>query len=153
MAAVEWTVRPIGFVRSDATEPVDRRWGDALATIELVESVPGEALAGLADFSHVEVVFLADRASEAAPWSRHPRDNPAWPVVGVFANRAKDRPNRILTSVVEVVAVGARSVRVRGLDAIDATPVLDLKPWHAWSGPRGALRAPRWSDELGEEYF
>lgn len=146
-------MRPVGVVRAEATEPVDRRWGDSLAVIELDDAVPGEALTGLDAFSHVEVVFYADRASAAPPWVRRPRDNPSWPEVGVFANRAKDRPNRILTSVVEVVAVGPRSLTVRGLDAIDGTPVLDLKPWHAWSGARGAVRAPEWSAELGEEYF
>ncbi|HEV2427134.1 MAG TPA: SAM-dependent methyltransferase [Acidimicrobiales bacterium] len=150
---MEWAVHPVGVVRADATEPVDRRWGDAVATIELDDAIPNEALTGLDQFSHVEVVFFADRASATPPWSRRPRDDPRWPEVGVFANRAKDRPNRILTSVVEVVAVGPRSVSVRGLDAIDGTPVLDLKPWHAWSGPRGAVRTPRWSAELGEEYF
>ncbi len=146
-------MRPVARVRAAPAEPVDRRWGDVTSTIELADGVPDEALAGLDEFSHVEVVFYADRARADAPWSRRPRDNPRWPVVGVFANRAKDRPNRILTSVVEVVGVAARSLRVRGLDAIDGTPVLDLKPWHAWSGPRGDVRAPRWSAELGEEYF
>jgi tRNA (adenine37-N6)-methyltransferase len=146
-------VRPVARVRSDVDEPADRRWGDVTSTIELDDAVPDEAITGLGEFSHVEVVFYADRADGPAPWSRRPRDDERWPVVGVFANRAKDRPNHILTSVVQVVGVGARSLTVRGLDAIDGTPVLDLKPWHAWSGPRGPVRAPRWSAELGEEYF
>ena len=137
-------MRPVARVRAAPAEPVDRRWGDVISTIELDDAVPDEALAGLDEFSHVEVVFYADRAREDAPWSRRPRDDPRWPVVGVFANRAKDRPNRILTTSWRSSRSGRARSSVRGLDAIDGTPVLDLKPWltlerAARRGARAAL--------------
>ena len=148
-------VRPIAFVRSTRAEPTDDDWDVETTTIELADGVPDEALIGLAKFSHVEVVSLADRATDVppGPWRRHPRGRADWPDVGIFAQRNKDRPNRILVSVAQILAVRGRTVAVRGLDAIDGTPVLDIKPVFTWNGPRGPVRQPAWVDELGEGYF
>ena len=86
-------------------------------------------LHGLEDFSHLEVVFLFDRVDpDAVEWgSRHPRGNPAWPEVGILAQRAKDRPNRLGVSRCELVTVEGFDLVVRGLDAVprsDWPPVL-----------------------------
>jgi tRNA (Thr-GGU) A37 N-methylase len=152
---MEFTVRPIAYIRNDRAEPVDDHWDDVVSVVELARDVPEEALAGLADFSHVELVFLADWAEDVppAPWHRRPRGNPQWPDVGVFAQRNKDRPNRLLLSTVALDEVAERSFTVRGLDGIDGTPVLDIKPVFSWSVPRGELRAPAWTEELGASYF
>jgi tRNA (Thr-GGU) A37 N-methylase len=85
--------------------------------------------------------------------SRHPRGNPDWPEVGILAQRAKDRPNRIGLCTCELVAVDGASIVVRGLDAIDGTPVLDVKPYMEEFGPRGAVHQPEWSRELMREYW
>lgn len=148
-------IRPIAYVRSTRAEPTDDHWDAERSTIELTADVPAAALMGLDTFSHVEVVAVADRAEDVppAPWVRHPRGNPAWPELGIFANRNKDRPNRLLVSVAQVAGVEGRTLHVRGLDLIDGTPVVDLKPWFRWSGPRGAVHAAPWSDELGAGYF
>ena len=61
--------------------------------------------------------------------SRHPRGNRDWPEVGIFAQRAKDRPNRLGVTVCRILEVMDSTVRVAGLDAIDGTPVVDIKPW------------------------
>ena len=88
------------------------------------------------------------------PWHRHPRGNPKWPDVGVFAQRNKDRPNRILLRPRwRSIELAERSFTVRGLDGIDGTPVLDIKPVFRWSVPSGELRVAEWSEELGENYF
>jgi tRNA (Thr-GGU) A37 N-methylase len=73
--------------------------------------------------------------------------------VGVFAQRNKDRPNRILLTTVAIDEMTERSFTVRGLDGIDGTPVLDIKPVFRWSVPRGELRVAPWSEALGESYF
>jgi tRNA (Thr-GGU) A37 N-methylase len=73
--------------------------------------------------------------------------------VGIFAQRNKDRPNRLMLSVAALERVNARSILVRGLDAINDTPVLDTKPVYSWSGPRGERRVAAWSEELGKHYF
>jgi tRNA (Thr-GGU) A37 N-methylase len=152
---VEPIVRFIAFVRNERRELVDDNWDDYVSTVELADDVPTASLRGLEEFSHVEIVFFAQLAENVppGPWHRRPRGNPEWPDVGIFAQRNKDRPNRLMLSVVAVESVNARSLVVRGLDAINDTPVLDIKPVYSWSGPRGELRVASWSEELGKNYF
>jgi tRNA (adenine37-N6)-methyltransferase len=115
----------------------------------------GDSLRGLDQFSHVEVVYVFDRVDEGAfeTAARRPRDNPDWPAVGVFAQRNKRRPNRIGTNTCELDHVDDTVLFVRGLDAIDGTPVLDLKPYRVEFGPKGTVRQPHWSHELMSRYW
>jgi tRNA (adenine37-N6)-methyltransferase len=154
-AASEFVVQPIGFVSSPRDEAIDDDWGAIEATITLREPYGEAALRGLDGFSHVDVVFLFDRVQPDAvqTGARHPRSNPAWPEVGIFAQRAKMRPNRLAVTTCELVAVDGATLRVRGLDAIDGTPVLDLKPYMTEFGPRGEVRQPVWSHELMAGYW
>ena len=146
---------PIGFVRAARAAASDDFWGGTTATIELVESYSADALAGLDAFSHVEVIYVFDRVPPSAvvTGARHPRDNPAWPKVGIFAQRGKNRPNRLGVSVARVLAVEGRVLRVGELDAIDGTPVLDLKPVMREFLPRGEVRQPAWAGELMADYW
>jgi tRNA (Thr-GGU) A37 N-methylase len=152
---MDYNVRAIAYIRNDRSEAIDDNWDDIVSTVELAQDVPSESLQGLSDFSHVELVFFADWAEDVppGPWHRHPRGNREWPDVGVFAQRNKDRPNRILLTTVEIDTISERSFSVRGLDGIDGTPVLDIKPVFSWSVPRGELRVAPWSEALGENYF
>jgi len=149
-------VRPIGRVVGGRDEAVDDGWGDVTATIELdPDVVEGSATDGLADFSHIEVVFCFDRVDGEAVCrgSRHPRGRTDWPSVGILAQRARDRPNRIGTTVCRVTGVGPHRIDVVGLDAVDGTPVLDVKPYLAEFGPRGDMRQPAWATELMSGYW
>ena len=148
-------VEPIGTVSSPRTQPVDDDWDDVEATITLADRFGPEALQGLADFSHVEVVFVFDRVDPdgVQTASRHPRGNRDWPRVGIFAQRGSGRPNRIGVTVCRLLAVEGRSLTVRALDAIDGTPVLDVKPYLAEFAPRGEVRQPAWSHELMAAYW
>lgn len=150
-----FSVRPVAWVRSTRAEALDDGWDAERCVIELDDAVPDEALLGLGGFSHVDVVFVFDRASDAppAPFARHPRGDERWPLVGIFAQRAKDRPNRLGVTTCRVVSVAPRAVEVAGLDAIDGTPVVDLKPHLAQFGARGEVRQPAWVDELMAGYF
>jgi tRNA (Thr-GGU) A37 N-methylase len=152
---MEPIMRTVAYVRNERRELADDNWDDFVSTIELAEDVPTAALRGLEEFSHVEIVFFAALAENVppGPWHRHPRGNPEWPDVGIFAQRNKDRPNRLMLSVVGIESVNSRSLVVRGLDAINDTQVLDIKPVYSWSGPRGELRVATWSERLGENYF
>jgi tRNA (adenine37-N6)-methyltransferase len=85
--------------------------------------------------------------------ARRPRGNPDWPEVGIFAQRAKRRPNRIGVSVCELVGVDGLQLAVRGLDAIDGTPVLDIKPYLTEFAPRTPVRQPHWSRQLMAGYW
>lgn len=149
-------ITPIGFVRGGRTEPIDDDWGSVEATIELdAEQFSPDVTAGLADFSHLEVVYVFHLVDEAKieTKARHPRNNTDWPVVGIFAQRAKGRPNRIGITTCEIVSVDGLSVRVRGLDAIDGTPVADLKPYMTEFAPRTEVRQPDWSRALMADYW
>ncbi|MEU9484657.1 SAM-dependent methyltransferase [Streptomyces decoyicus] len=143
------TVRPIGQVVSPRGELTDDHWGEVPAVIRLDGTVYGEeALLGLADFSHLEVVFHFHRVPEddIETGARHPR-------VGIFAQRNKDRPNRLGVSRCTLVKVDGMELHVLGLDAVDGSPVLDIKPYLREFGPRGELRQPQWSAELLSEYY
>lgn len=148
-------VVPIGRVEGGRAEPVDDDWGEVVAEIVLDERFPADALDGLAAFSHLDVVFVFDRVDEASVTvgARHPRGREDWPRVGIFAQRAKGRPNRLGVTTCELLGVEGRRVRVRGLDAIDGTPVLDLKPYLAEFAPRTPVRQPAWSRELMRRYW
>ena len=94
-AGTTFTLTPIGVVRSDRRERIDDDWDARRSTIELDPSFDPSCLDGLLDFSHAEILYLFDRVAEGTVerGARHPRGNPDWPRVGVFAQRAKDRPN------------------------------------------------------------
>lgn len=147
---------PVGVVRGGRAEPLDDEWGtvEAEVVLDATRFTP-DALAGLDEFSHVEVVFVFHRVGEAevVAGARHPRGRTDWPAVGIFAQRGKARPNRIGVTTCELVAVEGLRVRVRGLDAIDGSPVLDLKPYMAEFAPRGAVREPGWASELMRNYW
>ena len=149
-----FTLEPVGVVRCTRAEPVDDGWDAETARIELLPPFDERALRGLDGFSHCVVVFVFDRATfDGTTVLRRPRGNPAWPEVGIFAQRAKDRPNRLGVSVARIVAVEGSVLHVAGLDAVDGTPVVDLKPWMDGFGPRGPVGEPAWSTELMDGYW
>lgn len=143
------------MVAGGRVEPTDDDWGVVEATIVIDPRFGEEALAGLDAFSHLEVVFVFHLVDESAVaiGARRPRGNLEWPEVGIFAQRAKDRPNRIGVSRCELLGIDSRELRVRGLDAVDGTPVLDVKPWMQEFAPRGDVRQPAWSRELMARYW
>ena len=152
----EIVLRPIGIVRGGRAKPTDDAWDSIETRIELDPAqFPPEATAGLGDFSHVEVIFHFDKAApeNIVTGARHPRGNKEWPLVGIFAQRGKDRPNRIGVTVCALLAAEGLVLRVRGLDAIGGTPVLDIKPVMKGFLPRGDVREPEWASELMKRYW
>jgi tRNA-Thr(GGU) m(6)t(6)A37 methyltransferase TsaA len=149
------TVSPIGYVRSARSDLRDDDWGAVRAQIVLDDAWGPDCLDGIEAFSHVEVMFYFDRvpASAVVRGARHPRGNPAWPRVGIFAQRAKDRPNRLGTTIVEIAGREGNVLTVVGLDAIDGTPVIDIKPVMSEFLPRTPIRQPPWSRELMRAYW
>lgn len=148
-------MQPVGVVRGGRAAARDDFWGDSESSIVLDDRIPEDALDGIDGFSHVEVVFVFDRVDPAriVSGARHPRNNPDWPLVGIFAQRGKNRPNRIGCSIVRVLGREGRVLRVGELDAIDGTPVLDIKPVFAEYLPRGPVRQPDWSREIMRDYW
>jgi len=150
-----FTMEPIGWVRAERQSPEDDYWGETTARIELAEGFAAESLAGVDQFSHAEILYLFDRVTpdRIVTDARHPRNNPAWPRTGIFAQRGKNRPNRIGSTIVRVLGVRGRELHVAELDAIDGTPVLDIKPVLREFLPRTAVEQPAWATELMERYW
>ena len=150
------TLEAIGRVVGGRQVPIDDDWDQGEAVIALDPAqFDVDATAGLGEFSHIEVVFHFDRVGddEISTGARHPRGRKDWPLVGIFAQRGKGRPNRIGVTVCRLLAVDGLALRVRGLDAIDGTPVLDIKPVMKGFLPRGEVREPDWARALMEGYW
>ena len=149
-------IQPIAYVRGGRTEVINDGWGEVQSYIELDGSqFSPESIAGLDSFSHLVVVYYfhkvdPDRIEMTA---RHPRNNPAWPKVGIFAQRGKNRPNLLGVSTCRILRLDGLKIEVQGLDAVDGTPVLDLKPHMTGFATRGKIREPAWAREIMARYW
>lgn len=151
-----FVIEAVGHVRGGRAEAIDDDWGPSRARIELDPAHFGpEALFGLTDFSHAEIIFVFDRITDAeiVRGARRPRGREDWPLVGIFAQRGRNRPNRLGVSVCRIVSVDGLVLEVEGLDAIDGTPVVDIKPVLKGFIPRGEVREPAWAAEIMETYW
>ncbi len=147
------TMQPIGVVRSPVKEAVDEGWGTVVCEVHLLEEyAPG--LLGLEEFSHVIVVFLMHQATFSPDdLVRRPRGRADMPEIGILAQRAKHRPNPIGLTAVRLLSVVGNVLTVQGLDAIDSSPVLDIKPYFSAFDRVDDASAPEWVGRLMEGYF
>lgn len=150
------TLTPIGVTHSSRKKAEDDNWDAEQVFIELdAGQFSSEALMGLSDFSHVEILFHMDQVdpTKIEKTARHPRNNPEWPKVGIFSQRGKNRPNQIGTTICKVLKIEGCKLYLEGLDAINGTPILDIKPWVREFGPRGSIFQPNWISELMQKYW
>jgi tRNA-Thr(GGU) m(6)t(6)A37 methyltransferase TsaA len=151
-----FTMRPIGWVRSPIREVLDDCWGGVESCVELDETqFSADSLQGLEEFSHVVVVFHFHLIApdDVTTGLRYPRGRKDWPNVGIFAQPAKARPNHLGVTTCPILRVDGTRLWVKELDAIDGTPVLDLKPYLPEFGPRTEVRQAAWTRELMRGYF
>lgn len=150
------TLLPIGVVVGGRRVPDDDGWDAETCCIVLdPRRFTPDALRGLDAFSHVEVVYrfhLVDEG-DVVTAARRPRGRADWPEVGIFAQRGRVRPNRLGVTVCRLEAVDGLAVHVRGLDAVDGSPVLDLKPYLTGFAPRGRVIEPPWAGEIMRDYW
>ena len=142
-------LRPIGYVRTNVPdEEIRHRRRDIRADIVFDEDLE-PALDGIEDFSHLFVLFWMDRVPPEETQRRkvHPRGRTDLPLVGVLATRGRSRPNPIGLAVVELLGRSGPVLRVRGLDAYDGTPVLDVKPYDPYDVVPDP-RVPAWWTQL-----
>jgi tRNA (Thr-GGU) A37 N-methylase len=153
MTQVELT--PIAVVRGARSGVEDDYWGGAESRLVLTDAVEESALDGIEQFSHVEVLFVFDRVEDAkiVRGARHPRNNPAWPLTGILAQRARNRVNRLGSTICRVVRREGRTLVVRELDAVEGTPVVDIKPVMREFLPREEVTQPAWASELMSDYW
>jgi tRNA-Thr(GGU) m(6)t(6)A37 methyltransferase TsaA len=143
------TLRPIGVVRNRVKKPMSHGWEEVRSRIVLRREL-AEALLGLDGYSHVHVLFWPHQIPDEVRGSKprlHPQDDPANPLQGVLATRSQIRFNPILSSVVPLLAVKGNVLQVRGLDAVDGSPVLDVKPYIPHHDSIPEARVPQWVTE------
>lgn len=149
------TSEPVAFVKNSRDQISDDYWGGIISEITLTDKFSADALTGIEEFSHLEIVFYFDKVDEGKikSGSDHPRNNKDWPSTGIFAQRGKNRPNRIGLTIVKLVKKEDRTLFVSGLDAIDGTPVLDIKPVIREFLPKEEIKQPDWAGELMQNYW
>jgi tRNA-Thr(GGU) m(6)t(6)A37 methyltransferase TsaA len=147
-------LKSIATVKNQRAEPIDDNWGDVISEIELADDIPTEAFDGIEDFSHLEIIYFFDKVENGQiVFSGRPRGNPAYPKIGIFAQRKKDRPNTIGLCTVELVEHKGRSIKVKYLDAINGTPILDIKPVFKEFAPKTAIKQADWVSDLMKTYW
>jgi tRNA-Thr(GGU) m(6)t(6)A37 methyltransferase TsaA len=151
---MEIKLNAVAIVKNSRKNPIDDFWGDIISEIELCDHIPAEAFEGISEFSHLEIIFYFDRVAKSdIIFSGRPRGNPDYPLVGIFGQRKKDRPNTLGLCTVELLEHKDRIIKVRYLDAIDGTPVLDIKPVFREYQVEGNIRQPGWVSDLMKNYW
>ena len=151
---MEIKLTPVATVKNSRKQPVDDYWEAIISEIELAENIPIEAFNSISVFSHLDIIYYFDKVkSDDIVYKGHPRENPNYPLVGIFGQRKKNRPNRIGLCTVELLEHNGRTLVVRNLDAIDGTPVLDIKPVFKEFQPSGRIRQPGWVQDLMKNYW
>ncbi|MBI4298011.1 MAG: tRNA (N6-threonylcarbamoyladenosine(37)-N6)-methyltransferase TrmO [Chloroflexi bacterium] len=145
-------VRPVGWVRNRIEGPKHEGWQEVVSEIE-VEPELAECLEGIEGFSHIQVLFWFHKlsAKERAMRKFHPRDREDLPIVGSFATRSQRRPNPIGLTTARLLERNGNVLRVQGLDALDGTPVLDIKPYSRGLDEAEEVRVPEWVERFWEE--
>lgn len=144
MAAIR--LRPIGRVRSPVREPVQREWKAVVSEIRIHKRL-ARALEGLEAFSHLVVLYGLSK-SRGYDVQVHPKGREDLPLVGLFATRSPRRPNPLAFSVCELIRRRGARLLVKGLDAIDGTPVFDVKPYIPARDCIKNARVPAWVRRL-----
>lgn len=137
------------------TFPKDDHWGDVISEIKLAEGIHPDALKGIEEFSHLDIIFYFHQVKEEHIQykARRPRNNKNYPETGIFAQRGKNRPNRLGATVVTLLEKSGSKLVVKGLDAIDGTPVIDIKPVMKEFLPKGQIIQPKWSEDWMKVYW
>ena len=148
---------PIGYVESPRQEVQDDRWGDVISVIHLDDNIlTPDATIGLDAFSHVDIIFYMNQVNDEKiqTGARHPRNDKNLPKVGILAQRGKNRINKIGLSCAEIIKVENMQITVRALDAINGTPVLDIKPYtHYFTPDIHNVREPEWLTKVMQHYW
>ena len=149
------SIQPIAKVNNNRKAIEDDNWGSVISTIELAENMSESSLEGINEFSHLEIIFYFDKVADDHIQfeARHPRNNKEYPKVGIFAQRGKNRPNKLGVTIVELLEINDKKLIVKGLDAIDGTPIIDIKPVMKEFLPKGKVKQPNWSISLMDRYW
>lgn len=162
-------LRPVGIVRSQIKESGwsdpngAQSWDDKVSKVKADQDLVAElvidrelqdALDGIEGFSHLLVLYWPHLlpAERRSVLKVHPTGRTDFPLVGVFATRSPARPNMVLTTVVRLLERKGNILRVTGLDAIDGSPLLDIKPYTASHHDSDEIRMPAWMEEIRKAF-
>lgn len=150
---MEIIMNEIGKVKNIICDKMDANWGEIISEIELSDEYNG-GLIGLEDFSHVIIVTYLHQSnfSKDIHLKRRPRNLKSMPLIGIFSQRAKNRPNPIGITTVEIIELKNNKLIVKGLDAIDGTPIIDIKPYYPQYDNKDST-VPNWVNKLMNGYF
>jgi tRNA-Thr(GGU) m(6)t(6)A37 methyltransferase TsaA len=144
------TIKPVGYVKTDA---IGDEVKDKTRTSQII--IRPEFLAaldGITEYSHIYIIFWMHKIPDEERFKMkvHPRGRTDLPLLGAFAVRTNHRPNPIGLTIVELIGIDENILTVRGLDAFNGTPVLDLKPYDNWDAIIDP-RVPEWWLKLEQE--
>ena len=139
----EINLKAIGVVRSEIKQPTKRQAADVVSEI-VIDSSLTESLDNLDEFSHIIVLYWIHKSRQPAPKKVRPMGNPEHDLMGVFATRSPDRPNPVGKATVRLLERRKNILIVKGLDAIDGTPVIDIKPYIPGYDSVDNAQAPSW---------
>lgn len=151
---MEIKLKPIGKVKNARILPTDDFWEEVISEIELADDIPVEAFQNISDFSHLEIIYFFDKVKkEDIVFSGRPRNNPNYPITGIFGQRKKDRPNTLGLCTVELLEHSGRTIKVKYLDAINGSFILDIKPVFKEFEPMETVKQPAWASSLMTHYW
>lgn len=136
----------LGKAKNSVTKPTLPGWEHVVTEIS-VDKTYAKGLDGIEGYSHVIVVYWMDKEKECH-LKHHPQGRADIPFVGIFACRCPQRPNRIAISTVELLSRHGNSIKVKGLDIVDGTPILDIKPYTPEYDEVEKAKVPDWVNRL-----
>ncbi len=142
------SLKAIGVVRNEIKQPIRHGWGEIVSDIEVNGDLT-EALDGLDEFSHIIVLYWMHQlpAGKQLTLKVHPMGKPELPLTGRFATRSPSRPNPVGQATVRLLERRGNILKVKGLDATDGTPVIDIKPYIPRYDSAPDAKAPKWTTE------
>lgn len=140
------TIRPLGLAKNKVDKPTLPGWKDVITEI-VIDKKYTKGLDGIEDYSHVIVVYWMDKEKECH-LKHHPQGREDIPFIGIFACRCPQRPNRIAISTVELVGRKGNVLIAKGLDIVNGTPILDIKPYTPQYDRVDKAKVPKWVNKL-----
>lgn len=140
------TIKPLGQAKNQVDKPTLPGWKDVVTEI-VIDKKYAKGLDGIEDYSHVIIVYWMDKEKECH-LKHHPQGREDIPFVGIFACRCPQRPNRIAFSTVKLLSRKENVLRVKGLDILDDTPIIDIKPYTPQYDKVEKAKVPEWVSKL-----
>lgn len=140
------TLKPLGKAKNSVSKPMLPGWKDVVSEI-VIDKKYAKGLDGIEDYSHIIVLYFMDKEKECH-FKHHPQGRQDIPFVGIFACRCPQRPNRIAISTVKLLKRKGNVLTVSGLDIVDGTPILDIKPYTPQYDKVDKAKVPSWVNKL-----